>query len=125
LHDNGIDFVRGVARVHTRSVFGLMSLASNIKVQPHALEDFVSKGKPLPPEAVSKLVGELFHGKARWDETTQSLADATFRLAPDARRAAQRLHRVAEEWPSRADYLAHARNRHTAEAMVAVSRLPA
>ena len=48
---------------------------ANNKVQPHALEDFIGKGKPLPSEAMARLVEELFHKKARWDAETETIAD--------------------------------------------------
>jgi hypothetical protein len=75
LHDNGIDFVRGVAVMHCKSPFGFAMIAANIGVKPRALETFLAARNPLPPEAMEKLVEILFHGRARWDEETQMLAD--------------------------------------------------
>jgi hypothetical protein len=108
MQGNGTDFVRGVCALHTKPIFAFAMVAANVGVRVNALEDFIRKGKPLPPEAMSRLVDTLFQGKARWDEPTQTLADvvkpaaammeardkaptAINAPASDAGRAAQRL----------------------------------
>jgi hypothetical protein len=70
-----LELIRTASLLRTRSIYGLMSLAANIKVQPHALEDFISKGKPLPASAMISLVSTLFHNRARWDPETGALAN--------------------------------------------------
>jgi hypothetical protein len=76
MQDNSdIELVRNAALLHTQAVFALRILALNIGVQPHALEDFIATGKPLPVGAMGLLVATLFSGKARWDDASQSLAD--------------------------------------------------
>jgi hypothetical protein len=82
MKDNGVDFVRGAAALHTRPVFALRILALNVGCQPHLLEDFIATGKPLPPEAMAKLVSHLFHGKAAWDGAKQCFEDV---VKPPAR----------------------------------------
>jgi hypothetical protein len=73
--ENGIDFVRGVAALHCRSVFSRAALARNLGLQGHAIEDFVAGKRELDDDAMAALVAILFHGKARWDAEAQCLAD--------------------------------------------------
>ena len=76
MQGNGdLDLVRNACLLHTQAVFALRILAENIGAQARLLEDFIREGKPLPPEAMSRLVTEIFRGKARWDDASQSLAD--------------------------------------------------
>jgi hypothetical protein len=72
---DGIDFVRGVCRMHVKPIFAARILALNIAVQPRVLEDFVDGKVELPPEAMAKLVDILFHSRARWNEEAQCLDD--------------------------------------------------
>jgi hypothetical protein len=75
LQDNGVDFVRSVCALHFRALHALVSMAGNIGVNPGQLDRFVIKGEPLPDPAMSKLIDELFHGKACWDAKAQCIAD--------------------------------------------------
>ena len=72
--DNGIDFVRGVARVHCGSPFSRLAMAKNLGLQGHAIEGFLA-GKELPDAALRQLVDLLFHGRAKWDADAQCIAD--------------------------------------------------
>lgn len=72
---NDINFIRGAVAVHAkRSVFALISLAGNIDLRVHQLEAFL-RGKDLPPDALPRLVDELFYGKKIWDAEAQVLLD--------------------------------------------------
>ena len=77
-----LDTVKGVAALHCRSLFSAMILTANIGVKTHQLENWLKGKSELPPEAMSNLVEELFHGKASWNEATQSLDDVVKAAEP-------------------------------------------
>jgi hypothetical protein len=75
MHDNGADFVRGVAALHAKSPFGFAMLAANVGVRASALEDFIVGKQALPLESLQQLVEALFHNRAAWDPAAETLVD--------------------------------------------------
>ena len=69
----GIDYLRGVARMHVKPVFASRILALNANVTVATLESFIAGKSELASEALDKLIDVLFHGKARWDAESGGL----------------------------------------------------
>ena len=73
--DSGTELICATLRAHLEGIFGLAAIASELRVRPYLLEDFLdaNKPRPLPPSVTHELVRLMFHGRATWDEKSDTL----------------------------------------------------
>ena len=73
---NDLGTVKGVCALHCGSPFRVCFLGQQRRRQGGRSRELPSSGRrPLPAEAMEKLVEILFQGKARWNHATGALDD--------------------------------------------------